>query len=958
MFLDASVLSKESFQCQSKKGCGEPGNKCRIERLVTQVAGVQQKFLWGGSCSLYDRGTTRKKLPDRAPNPFLEREAFLDALLGATAQDEGLLNIGLPDEFAFKGLAPLFVVFLQRLGLHCHVSRGADSSILKKGIETAANTYCAPMQLVHGAYIELFEKQLDYLLMPVFGGQPRVGDEEHSTLCPMVIASSDLVSSLLPQSRTQVLRPLIDFDDEGFRGPMFRECLRGIAREVGRLDRFEAAFEEALATHGDFEAYCIEIGAHALDYCQEHEIVPIAVLGRPYTIYNDVLNSNVPSILRQLGAMPIPLDCLPLDDAAPVYRRQYWSHTQKNLRAAEKVRRTPSLYAVFCSNYACGPDSFTLHFFAYTMQGKPYAIVETDGHSGDAGTKTRMEAFLYCVNTDIKTQTSLARPRRDFAKIEQRRWSWQEARLRGDTVVLPRMGPQAEVAAAALRATGLKAEALPASTRDDVRTGRQQTSGKECLPMILTLGTLLNRVQAARRDESTFAFFMPTACGPCRFGVYNSLHKIVLERLNLDERVRVISPSDADYFEGTGPDFAARLWIGFLVHDLLQAMRLYVRPVEREAGLAKALYAQYFARLIAVLEQPSRGTLLSAMRQLGQGMWGLRDIVVRAAADFARAMGPLKTIPTIALVGEIYVRLDPFANDNIVERLEDKGLRVQFAPFVEWLEYSNQLSTTRLLEGRPNSNDRALTAGFTGLVQRVTTAVLYGICRQALQWPERTHISDVVVSGERFVHRALTGEAVLTVGGPVHEFEKGHVDAVVIVGPHECMPCKIAEGRFARIEEKSNCHIWLCILAATALIPRQLIGSPSTCWSDIGYGLPAKLGSKRTVVSKRRAMAASFPAFLGPIRKIIGPFANEWTTVVVRIDRTPVDSSPNDVRRHAAVPHYIAADALGIEGTRSCGPCRAASALAKPIHSGRLESPSGPWGNSQDRRDWMVALRV
>ena len=51
------------------------------------------------------------------------------------------------------------------------------------------------------------------------------------------------------------------------------------------------------------------------------------------------------------------------------------------------------------------------------------------------------------------------------------------------------------------------------------------------------------------------------------------------------------------------------------------------------------------------------------------------------------------------------------------------------------------------------------------------------------------------------MHRALTGEAVLTVGGPVHEFEKGSIDAVVIVGPHECMPCKVAEGRFARIGE-------------------------------------------------------------------------------------------------------------------------------------------------------------
>jgi predicted nucleotide-binding protein (sugar kinase/HSP70/actin superfamily) len=455
---------------------------------------------------------------------------------------------------------------------------------------------------------------------------------------------------------------------------------------------------------------------------------------------------------------------------------------------------------VFCSNYACGPDSFTLHFFAYTMQGKPYAVVETDGHSGDAGTRTRMEAFLYCVDTDRKSRLSEQAPRKDFSQIERSGWTWDEARARGDKVLIPRMGPQAHVAAAALRGDGFDAEALPISDRDDVRVGRQHTSGKECLPMILTLGTLIHRVQ--QESDKSFAFFMPTACGPCRFGVYNSLHKIVLERLGLSERVRVISPSDADYFEGTRPDFAARLWIGFLVHDLLQTMRHHVEPIERVSGQAQAIYGRYFERLIRELEAPSSGTLASALVQLGAGMWGMRELVKDAAQDFAAAAGEERRVPTVAVVGEIYVRLDPFANDQLVRRLEGHGLRVQFAPFVEWLEYSNHLSEQRLIEGRPVTSDDAIKTGFTGLVQRVTSRVLYRICQRALNWPERTEIPEVLESGERFVHPALTGEAVLTVGGPMHEIEHGRVDGVVVVGPHECMPCKVAEARFSRIGEQ------------------------------------------------------------------------------------------------------------------------------------------------------------
>ena len=34
------------------------------------------------------------------------------------------------------------------------------------------------------------------------------------------------------------------------------------------------------------------------------------------------------------------------------------------------------------------------------MEGKPFAVIETDGHSGDAGTRTRVEAFLHCVEED------------------------------------------------------------------------------------------------------------------------------------------------------------------------------------------------------------------------------------------------------------------------------------------------------------------------------------------------------------------------------------------------------------------------------------------------------------------------------------------------------------------------------------------------------------------------------
>jgi len=229
-------------------------------------------------------------------------------------------------------------------------------------------------------------------------------------------------------------------------------------------------------------------------------------------------------------------------------------------------------------------------------------------------------------------------------------------------------------------------------------------------------------------------------------------------------------------------------------------MRLEVRPVERRDGLAETIYKKYFDAMVTLEAEIKSSSALTTLRELAGGMWGIRALLGRAAREFRLAKQTLqRRIPTVAIVGEIYVRLDAFGNDHLVEKLEARGLRVQMAPFCEWLEYSNMSSERRLIAGTGTSLDDPMTTGITGLVQRVTSKLLYDVCRKEMGWSERTRVEDVLLAGERYVSPALTGEAVLTVGGPVHEFESGKIDGVVIVGPHECMPCKISEAQYSRV---------------------------------------------------------------------------------------------------------------------------------------------------------------
>ena len=353
-----------------------------------------------------------------------------------------------------------------------------------------------------------------------------------------------------------------------------------------------------------------------------------------------------------------------------------------------------------------------------------------------------------------------------------------------------------------MESAGYRAEALPFSTRDDVRLGRQYTSGKECVPMILTLGTMLNRVQREPDPAEQFTLFMPTARGPCRFGVYNAMHKIALERAGLADRVTVVSLDDKDYFCDLPVEFTVRLWLGFLTFDLLQAMRFELRPVETEPGAADRIHAGYLQELLDAMEHPGRRARVGVVRELLGQMWGMRRILIRAAHDYAAIRDGSRRPPTVAVVGEIYARLDPFANDHIVEKLEARGIRARLAPFVEWLEYTTHLAELRVLQGRQLPTDVPLSIGLTGLLQRVSSEALHRICAEALGWGPRTSVAATLSAALPYLHPDLRGEAVLTLGGPLHEFAEGLIDGVVIVGPHECMPCKIGEAQYGLAAER------------------------------------------------------------------------------------------------------------------------------------------------------------
>jgi hypothetical protein len=146
--------------------------------------------------------------------------------------------------------------------------------------------------------------------------------------------------------------------------------------------------------------------------------------------------------------------------------------------------------------------------------------------------------------------------------------------------------------------------------------------------------------------------------------------------------------------------------------------------------------------------------------------------------------------------GEIYVRCDPFASDFLVERLERRGLRVRLAPPSEWLEYVSDLAA--------GIDGAGLADRLSSRLQRLIIDVSYALVAAPLGWPPRTAARDAVAAAAPYVRPELWGEAVLTLGGALHEWRRGAIDGAVSVGPLECMPNKIAEAQLVHAGEREG----------------------------------------------------------------------------------------------------------------------------------------------------------
>ncbi|MFH0729334.1 MAG: acyl-CoA dehydratase activase [Pseudomonadota bacterium] len=631
--------------------CGKCANRCRVNRI--EVGG--QRVHFGDICERFssrDTGEIQpiakgKKLPFK--ELFATREAHLVSALPEKTAASGRARVGLIRTSLMLEYLPFWTHLLNELNFEPVVTAGMIGDGENHGISTAI---CLPQKLAAAEIHHLFrEQRVERVLMPsILELDPcQARDRAHTCLY-----SQQLPDMLRPIHGERLLMPQLGLSRSR---DLRREGSQALSEALGMSKRkIEQAWKIALQHQAAFGEARRELGREALAGLTGKGVV---IIGKPYNLHDPRTNLGLAGQLARIGLPAIPMDLLPLDGEHldDAWYMLPWLLNRYQLRALQLLQAHPHLYPIHVSNYGCGPDAFTIKHLQRYWGNRPRLFLEFDGHRGEAGLVTRLEAFA----DEIENDAGKEKGRRT------RRAPWKRdnnAIAQGTRCLLPYTSEHVHVYAGMLRRAGFLTKILPPPDEASARLGETFSSGRECHPFTLIAGDLVKCVKRGY-IASGDRFFIPGTRLPCLLSQYGDGFRHVLEDLG-EERLRIFDPHPGETARMFGTSGMIDLYEGLTLIDYLIIAACHLRPYERESGTVNRWLADSCRKVEESLAEKSDKRICMAP---------CIESLDRIAVD------KNKQRPVIGVTGDLYTRINAAGNSGLFTRIEEMGCEVWPSPF-------------------------------------------------------------------------------------------------------------------------------------------------------------------------------------------------------------------------------------------------------------------------------------
>lgn len=673
----SGLLSKEQLSDFSSvtttARCGGCGNNCS---LTINTFPDGSRYITGNRC---EKGAGVNRGGEQLPNLFQYKYKRVFRYQPLPSERAYRGKVGIPRVLNIYENYPFWHTFFTELGFEVVLSNESSRKVYERGISSIpSETACYPAKIAHGHIMDLLDKGVDFIFYPAiyYERQEDQGADNHVN-CPVVIGYSEVIRLNVAEIARREIRfvnPFLSFNSKSGLKQRLKDslsCFDIASNDINRA--VNKGFRAWLAYKRDVRAK----GEEALRLLERLGKRGIVLAGRPYHI-DPAINHGLPELINSLGLAVLSEDSIAhlAQPPRPLRVLDQWTYHSRLYRAAVFSSTKANLDFVQLNSFGCGLDAVTTDQVEEILRGwgKIYTVLKIDEVSNLGAAKIRIRSLHAALKEREKTA---ALPCRQYRPLKRNEFT--KAMRKDHTILVPQMAPiHFPLLRSALGSCGYKLEILPTSAPGAVDEGLKYVNNDACYPAIMAVGQYIAALKSGKYDLDKVSVLMTQTGGVCRASNYVGFIRKALQDAGYGQ-IPVIAISAQGFEKNSGftysPALLLKALLAVLYGDLIMRLLHRVRPYEKIKGSANLLARQWIERCQAAVAQ---GSIKEFNCKVGQ--------MVRDFDGLEIVKGLVK--PRVGVVGEIYVKYHPQANNNLVEILEAEGAEAVVPDITDFILYS------------------------------------------------------------------------------------------------------------------------------------------------------------------------------------------------------------------------------------------------------------------------------
>jgi len=667
-----TIRQLDSLVVKTSMGrCKQCENQCV---LTINNFDKDRKFISGNRCE-NALGLSNKR--EKIPNVYDYKYKRIFDYIPLKKEEATRGVIGIPRVLNIYENYPFWFTFFTNLGFRVEVSERSSKKVYEMGIETIpSESACYPAKIAHGHIMSLINKGIDTIFYPCIPYEKKeLKDADDHYNCPIVTSYPEVIKNnmdILKERDIKFLNPFISLDNEKALVTRLADELAGFG--IGKKEVLIAARKAWTET----EKVKLDIrnkGEEVIEYIRRTGKRGIVLAGRPYHIDPEI-NHGIPSVITDFD-MPV----LTEDSVAhlgiierPLRAVDQWVYHSRLYAAASFVAVEPNIELIQLNSFGCGLDAVTTDQVGQILEnnGKIFTTLKIDEGNNLGAAKIRIRSLKAALNERDKNGILPSKVHEMDSKV-----IFTKEMRKKHTVLCPQMSPiHFQFIQEAFNASGYNIQVLPSVDTKAVDEGLKYVNNDACYPTIIVVGQLIAALKSGSYDVENTSVIISQTCGGCRATNYIGFLRKGLKDAGFPN-VPVLSLNAGGLEKNPGFKFTypmIRKSIMALVYgDLLMRVLYRVRPYEVVEGASNLLYDKWVKICKAsVVEGKSKE---------------FKNNITQIVSDFDNL--EIKNIvkPKVGLVGEILVKFDPIANNNIIGVIENEGGEAVMPDLIDFFLY-------------------------------------------------------------------------------------------------------------------------------------------------------------------------------------------------------------------------------------------------------------------------------